>query len=73
MHEGGEVMLWLDGVRGAWHPDACELALGEGDVMENDLVQMARWFFLGSLALTVIVGSISWFLKRSKRERGRNE
>ena len=25
MHEGGEVMLWLDGVRGAWHPDACEL------------------------------------------------
>ena len=38
--------------------------------MEDDLVQIARWFFLGSLALTVIVGSISWFLKRSKRERG---
>lgn len=28
MHEGGEDMLWLEGVSGAWHPDACRLAKG---------------------------------------------
>jgi hypothetical protein len=25
MHNNGEDMLWLDGIIGAWHPDACEL------------------------------------------------
>jgi hypothetical protein len=33
MHEGGDDMMWLEGVRGAWHPDACKIAIKSDGVL----------------------------------------
>jgi hypothetical protein len=37
MHGGGETMLWLDSISGAWHPDACEVCDPRDESPKDDL------------------------------------